>query len=443
MNSLSITRLSLAALLMIGMVAQSDASPQATETPPPATDTQPATVDPAQQNSQTAEWGQWRGPNRDGTISDVTFPESLDDNNLKKAWSIPLEPSYSGPLVVGDRIFVTETQKRKDEVVTALDRKTGKVLWTADWPGSMKMPMFAAANGNWIRSTPTYSDGLLFVGGIRDVLVCLDANDGRQVWRYDFPADSGSNVPTFGCVSSPIADGKFLYVQAGGGFVKLNKFTGEQIWKSLDDGGGMFGSAFSSPVIDTISGKRQAVVLTRADMCGVDLETGSVLWKTPVPAFRGMNILTPSVYKDGVFTSTYGGTAQMLACEPTSDGTSFSVSSKWKIKSEGYMTSPVIVDGHAYYHLRNQRFACINLETGEEKWRSKPFGKYVSLVTNGKKIIGLDQSGKLMLMNANPEKFELLDNREVGTDSWAHVAVTKDNVVVRNLRDVTVYEWAK
>ena len=106
------------------------------------------------------------------------------------------------------------------------------------------------------------------------------------------------------------------------------------------------------------------------------------------------------------------------------------------------MSSPVVVDGHAYVHLKNGRFACFDLENGTEKWRTKPYGKYASLVASGDKILALDQRGGLLLIKANPEAFELMDTQRVGNDSWAHVAVSGDDVVVRNLDEVVLFKWA-
>lgn len=392
----------------------------------------------AQQDAQ--EWNQWRGPNRDGKV-EANWPSKLDDEHLKEIWSVDMGPSYSGPIVVGDQVFVTETKDKKYEVVTALNRNTGKVLWQQEWEGSMKVPFFAAANGSWIRATPAYDDGHLYVAGIRDVLVCLNAKNGDIVWKIDFPKETGSAVPTFGFVCSPLIDGNNLYIQAGGALCKIDKMTGKLIWRSLDDGGGMNGSAFSSPYMTTIGGQRQLLVQTRTNLVGVDPETGAELWVQPVKSFRGMNILTPTVFEDGVFVSTYGGTTQMLGVSGTSNA--YNITPRWNLPAQGYMTSPVIVDGHAYIHLRNQRFACFDLKNGKETWRSKPFGKYSSLVSNGKQILALDQRGDLMLINANPEEFEVVDTRKVAEDSWAHLAVRGDEVFVRDLNKLTAYRWTE
>jgi len=386
-------------------------------------------------------WLQWRGPERTGILNSQTWPDSLQDDTLKTMWRVPLGPSYSGPLVTADRIFVTETRDREKEVVVALDRKTGSRIWSTSWPGAMSVPFFAASNGSWIRSTPTLHQGDLYVAGMRDVLVCLDAAGGQIKWQVDFREALNSPLPSFGCVCSPLVDGEAVYIQAGGGFVKLDRSTGDVIWKSLNDGGGMTGGAFSSPVIAEVAGRRQAIVQTRSKLTGVDLETGERLWSVSVQAFRGMNILTPTVIGDQIFTSSYGGGSFLYEVRQSADG-QFSVRQMWRNKVQGYMSSPVVVDGHIYLHLRNQRFACLEIATGEERWITQPFGKYWSLIASDHRILALDERGELLLIQANPAEFELIDRRRISSQpTWAHVALAGDEILVRELQGLMSLQW--
>ncbi len=390
--------------------------------------------------SDDNDWDQWRGPNRNGFVPGGQWPSSISETNVVQKWRVPLGESYSGPLIVGERVFVTETVDKKLEVVRALDRATGKELWKAEWEGSMTVPFFAAANGSWIRATPAYSDGKLYVAGIRDVLVCLDAATGHTVWKVDFVEQLKSELPTFGFVCSPLIDGEFLYVQAGGGFVKLEKATGKLVWRVLDDGGGMNGSAFSSPVIATLAGKRQLLVQTRTTLTGVDIDTGAKLWAIDIPAMRGMNILTPTVFENSIFTSSYGGKSMLIDITHSSDG--WQAKERWNQKSEGYMSSPILFGHHVYLQLRNQRVTCLDLKTGESTWTSIPFGKYWSLVANGDRMMALDQRGELLMIRANPEKFELIERRKLtDQETWAHLAIAGNQIAVRELNAITLYDW--
>ncbi len=387
------------------------------------------------------DWPQWRGPSRDGYVPKSTkWPDRLVGEALQQTWRVPLEPSYSGPIVSGELVFVTETQKKEREVVRALDRKSGEQKWERSWEGAMSVPFFAKANGDWIRATPAYDGESLYVAGMRDLLVCLYAQSGEVRWQVDFTKTLKSPLPAFGFVSSPLVDGDHLFVQAGASCIKLKKSTGEIVWRALQDSGGMFGSAFSSPFLTSIAGRKQLLVQTREKLAGLDPETGKVLWSKDIPAFRGMNILTPTVSGDSIFTSAYGGKSFLFTLQ--SQGDTVQLQETWVNKVTGYMSSPVIIDGHVYVHLRNQRFTCIDLRSGETRWTTTPYGKYWSLVTNGEKILALDERGELFLIRANPEKFELLDSRKISEDpTWAHLAVCKDEVFIRELNAMSVYRW--
>ena len=138
---------------------------------------------------------------------------------------------------------------------------------------------------------------------MRDHLICLDINSGEKLWEISFPQALKTPLPKFGCISSPMVDDRYVYLQAGAGFVKIAQETGQIIWHILRDQGGMYGSAFSSPVFAQLLGKRQILVQTRFKLAGVDINSGKVLWHHPVKAFRGMNILTPLPFKKGVYTN--------------------------------------------------------------------------------------------------------------------------------------------
>jgi len=221
--------------------------------------------------------------------------------------------------------------------------------------------------------------------------------------------------------------------------VKLEKLTGKVLWKSLDDGGGMDGSAFSSPIVATLANQEQLVVQTRTRLAGVSLQDGKVLWSQEIPAFRGMNILTPTVIGDAIFTSSYGGKSALL--KVSHDASGWQISEAWTHKSQGYMSSPVVVEGQIYLHLRNQRFVCLDAATGKERWTTTPFGKYWSLIANGDKLLALDQNGELLLIQASPNAFKLIARRKVAEDSWAHLAIAGDQIVVRDLEAIKTFRW--
>lgn len=50
----------------------------------------------------------------------------------------------------------------------------------------MTVAFFAASNGSWVGSTHAFDGEILFVAGMRDVLLSLNATTGKEQWRVDF-----------------------------------------------------------------------------------------------------------------------------------------------------------------------------------------------------------------------------------------------------------------
>ena len=137
-------------------------------------------------NLLSADWTQWRGSNRDGHATSENWPDTLA--GLSQTWAKEFGPSYSGPIVVGDHVYTTETKDKKFEVTYALNRKDGEQAWSTQWEGAMSVPFFAWANGSWIRSTPTLNDGMIYVAGMRD-------HGSERRLPFQNTAGAGSHYP--------------------------------------------------------------------------------------------------------------------------------------------------------------------------------------------------------------------------------------------------------
>ena len=233
------------------------------------------------------------------------------------------------------------------ERVTAYDLKTGELAWSAKWDGAITVPPYAMANGSWIKSTPALGEGSLVVLGMRDEVICLEPATGEIRWQADLTDRFGARRPPFGGVCSPLIDDGAVYVMAGGATVKLSLSDGSTIWKTLADEGDE-DDALSSPIIETIAGQRQLVVQTRTRLCGVDLQTGSLLWSERIDAYRNMNILTPTVIGNRIFTSAQRGKSQCFEISLSASG--WTCKEVWNQKAQAYMSSPVAGNETIFMH---------------------------------------------------------------------------------------------
>ncbi len=92
---------------------------------------------------------------------------------------------------------------------------------------------------------------------------------------------------------------------------------------------------------------------------------------------------------------------------------------------------------------RDKRFHCFAAESGELKWCSeKKFSGYASLVTNAGHPLALTAVGELRLIDLDPTKFARLDSKKTSNSpTWAHLAVCRDKLFIRELKGLTKWRW--
>lgn len=128
-----------------------------------------------------ADWPQYRGPNRDGISKETGLLKSWPDGGPKLLWTFDgAGVGYSGPAVVGDRIYLCGG-RGESEFVFALDITKGnapKEVWSAKLG-----PLFQWKGNQWNAGpnvTPTVGDGKVYALGGQGDLVCVDAKEGRK-----------------------------------------------------------------------------------------------------------------------------------------------------------------------------------------------------------------------------------------------------------------------
>ncbi|HEX8150123.1 MAG TPA: hypothetical protein VF591_23265, partial [Pyrinomonadaceae bacterium] len=114
-------------------VAAQPTTAATTPTPATADGANATAVDAGEKGSTpaaaSAEWPQWRGPNRDGLALGVNAPAAWP-KELKRNWRVTVGVGHSSPVVSGGMIYQFARQG-EDEVLLALDASTGKELWRA------------------------------------------------------------------------------------------------------------------------------------------------------------------------------------------------------------------------------------------------------------------------------------------------------------------------
>ncbi len=255
-----------------------------------------------------ADWPQWRGPERTGHTAEP-LPATLPAEAPVR-WRLSVGHGYASPVVASGRVVFLDDVGGM-ETAHAVDAVTGRRLWSTALGES-----FADEFEPGPRCTPVVSGDRVFAQTAKGELRCLRLDDGRTVWRTNF-ADFGvvwnserntglGAANRRGNTGSPIVRGDRVLVQVGStqgaSIVAFEAATGRELWRSQNDQ-----TTYSSPAIATLAGRPQLVVQTRTELVGLNPEYGTVLWRQPVEAFRGMNILTPTVVGNRVMTSGQTG----------------------------------------------------------------------------------------------------------------------------------------
>src|SRR5437773_12581752 len=107
--------------------------------------------------SGSSDYTQWRGANRDGAAAAFAAPASWPER-LTQKWKVEVGTGYATPLVVGNRIYLFSRQG-DDEVMSALDPASGKVIWRTAYPVAVTMHPAATKHGPGPKSTPVFAGG--------------------------------------------------------------------------------------------------------------------------------------------------------------------------------------------------------------------------------------------------------------------------------------------
>ncbi len=144
-------------------------------------------------NVQAQDFPQWRGVNRDGRIEGLPVLKNWPPQ-LRAGWKIEVGAGHSSPLVMGGRVYL-HSRLGENEVIQAIDLKTGRRVWQDSYPVEYAMNPAARSHGKGPKSTPVIAEGRLITLGITGILSVYDLTRGRLLWRRPFGDRLGARAP--------------------------------------------------------------------------------------------------------------------------------------------------------------------------------------------------------------------------------------------------------
>ena len=391
--------------------------------------TGPAAVPSAAQ--EAAAWRQWGGPGRD-FVSDATgLADSWPAEGPPVLWSRPLGTGHSAILADDGRLFtqyrVGNGAERggpwaEEEIVVALDASSGTTLWEHTYPSRHENFDFGAGP----HSTPLLVGDRLFATGTNKQLFAFDKRSGEVLWSHDLVADFGAPpnliraIVKSGYGNSPIAYKNTVIVPVGGPGQSLMAFRqsdGEVVWRSGD-----FLFSPSAPVLIDLDGHAQLVYLAGGSAVGLDPDDGEVLWAVPHDPGNDLNMVSPEWGDDNILFFSSGYRAGSRAIRLTLEGETTRTEELWFTSRVPFMFLNTIRRG-SYVYGTSGTFGpafmtALDVRTGEPAWQQRGF-KRASLVYADNKFIVMDEDGELALTRMTPEGMTVLARAPLfDTTSW-------------------------
>jgi len=389
----------------------------------------------------SSEWSQWRGPNRDGLSTETALLKEWPKDGPPLLWKATgLGAGFSGVSVAGQSVFTMGDQTDANHVL-ALNRPDGKLLWSTKL-GKAGAPGWGGFTGP--RATPTVEGGLVFALGQFGEVICVNAADGKEVWRKHLTTDFGGPLMEWGFSESPLVDGdKVMFTPGGpkGTIVALNKKNGDLIWQSKD---WTDNAQYSSIIVAEIDGVRQYVQLTDKSIAGVAPKDGKVLWKA---ARKGSTAVIPTpICADGYVytTSGYGIGCNLFKVAKGSDFTATQVyANKVMVNHHGGV---VKLGEYLYGHSDSKGWTCQNFKSGEAQWQEKDkLGKGSLVYADGRLYCREEaEKGVVALLEATPsgyvEKGRFTPPDRSGKQSWPHPVVAGGKLYLRDQDVLLCYD---
>ena len=369
-----------------------------------------------------ADWPHFRGPQHNGIAPNVRVPSRLSPDALSIAWKAQTGTGFSSLAIADGRLYTMGNADEQD-VVFCLNARTGKELWTFKYPAPLDPNLYEGGPN----ATPTVDGDSVYTLSRRGEVFCFDARSGDVTWSKNVQQETGASIPGWGFSSSGFVHENLILFCVGPAGIALDKTTGEIVWQSGDEEAG-----YTTPVPFERGGKRYVLVTSGRYLSAVEAATGEKLWEYRWITRYGVNAADPIVEGDLVFISSgYGKGAALLRM------TDDEPEELWRNKDlRNQLNSSVLIDDYLYGidgdTNQDATLRCLDLQTGDVEWTEEGVGSGSLIAADGHLFV-LSAKGKLGIVLASPDGFRPLAGAEILTGKcWTSPAIAGGRLYARN-----------
>lgn len=376
-------------------------------------------------------WPRFRGPSGQGETSAKKLPITWDKSGDHIVWHLPI-PGFgnSSPIIWGNHLFLTSsTEDGQERFVHAIDRSTGKFLWSRTIPPKPPEPAVRNKNG-YATSTPV-TDGervVAFFGSCG--LVCYDF-EGNLQWNYDNVKIESMH----GTGSSPLIYQDLVILaqdqnRADSIFLALDKRTGQVRWQANRPKA----MTWSSPVIVHSGDRDELIMAGGKNVVGYNPLDGEVLWTLTGTT---VEVVPTVVVAPHLIISASGRNGPTIGLRPGGSGDVSNTHLAWRtVRGGPHVPSPILVGGRLYVINDTGIATCLNAETGELVYQSRIEDTFsASPVSAGDLMYFASETGITYVVRAS-DKLDIVAKNDLGAPILASPAVVDERLYIRTKEEL-------
>jgi outer membrane protein assembly factor BamB len=367
-------------------------------------------------DEKSVNWPHWRGAHRDGVSAETGW---TNEGNAEPSWKANVGIGHSCPSVVDGRLYTLGFDEGLNlDVVICLDADTGEELWARTYPGRIRN----SGHGGGTLTTPAVDGERVYVSTREGELRCLDSETGEVIWQRDLADEHGTVPLDYGFGGSPLVLADRVICNLGK-TVAVDKQTGETLWATRNHL-----AMYSTPTRFQLDGEPTIAVFTKEGLFLLDEAQGTELRHFPWRKGKvTVNASTPVVVGDKLFiSSSYNHGCALV------DISAAKPEALWESRVMRTQLSGVVLYEEHLYGFDESMLKCIDL-AGKEQWRKRGLGMGALMASDGRLIVA-SEKGDLVVVAASPDKYRELSRKRIftGGTCWTNPVLADGRIYMRN-----------
>ena len=389
--------------------------------------------------AQAEDWTEFRGPTGQGYSTEKNLPAEFGPTT-NVAWKVEVPGiGWSSPVVLKKRVYLTAAVPQGDDGadghslrVLCLDADEGSTIWNTQ--------AFEQPNGRNTRihgknthasSTPITDGKHLYVHFGTHGTACLTLA-GKIVWK----TTELVYAPNHGNGGSPVIVDDLLIVSCDGSDIDyvaaLDRNNGKLRWKtSRPQVPNPRKFSFTTPLVIEVAGKKQLISSGTDIVAAYEPATGKEIWRV---TYDGYSVVPRPVFGHGlVYICTGWSPPKLLAIRPNGTGDVTESHVEWKTPRSVPNTPSTILVGDELYFISDRGvITCVDAKTGESHWTKRVGGGFsASPVYADGKIYFQSEEGEAIVIKPGLKYEELARNQFPGERTLASYGIADSALFIR------------